>query len=182
MRLIKLTLGIENFIWTHDDIILNLNNKESPLIDFDNLTDQDKKIILSSAQRRDIIITNEENKEINTFNEKELNQYCMSIDVDDLQEEDQELQDLLEVNCVTVGDEIPEDKIEKSYKEDEVIDEVIKILNKNGHTVKRMISQMDINDSYFYNIIKACYNIESKNKRRKSILNEINNKLGELHG
>lgn len=179
MRLIKLKLGIENFIWTHNDIILNIENRESPLIDFDDLTDQDKKIILASEYRRDIIITNEENKQINNLNEKEITEYCTTINVEDIEDDEKELQDLLEVNCVTIGDEIEEEIIEE--EEDKSEEEAIKILNKNGHTVKRIISKMDINDDYFYKIIKACYNIERNNKKRKIILKEINSKLGQLN-
>lgn len=183
MRLIKIQLGSESFIWTHGDIVLTQTNPESPLIDFDSLTEEDKKIIIFARNRLEISIKNENNEKIDTFEENKINSKCISVDIDDVEpEEDKELEEILNINCVTVGEEpenIKEKEQEKEELDNKILEEAKALLNKNGNTVKKTISNLDITDDYFYKLINSCYNLEVKGKKRKSVLVEIGKKLGE---
>lgn len=174
MRLIKISLKRSVPFWSFKDIVLNANEPDSSFIDVDKLTETEVEVIQKSKDNGQIKIFDSSDNIIQSIKDtKELNEFL--VDIEDVDEEDEIIE---EIQSVTVPmDE--EDEEDYTIEEQDHTEEAEIIMKKNGNTVKKLISNMDSDDSFTEGIIKACLDYEKQNKKRKNMISFLIGKLKE---
>lgn len=165
MRLLQLKLGEANFWFLNENIKLDINNRSS-FIDINSLTDEEINAINSSLRSLLVYGFDLENNRITALQNLVLENTEFSINLEDEEEEDENAPEI-----VSITDEREEEEIEI---EEEDYEEAKILLSKNGNTVVKTLKEL--NDK---KILTACLQIEQSNKRRKSILNVLIEKLEE---
>jgi hypothetical protein len=152
---------------------INLRNSQdtSPLIDVDVLTDSQKTIINSSINRHEIAIYDKEGNHI-PGNLKNVNVVEGNhVSTDDIDEEEELYPEIVSVTSGTEPD--LEEEIPKEVFEDAEV-----MLNKNGNTVKKLVSAMDVTDTNAM-LLKASLELEYVGKNRPGVIKYIKKALLE---
>ena len=174
MRLIKISLKRSVPFWSFKDIVLNVNQPDSSFIDIDKFTDTEVEVIQKSKDNGQIKIVDSSDNIIQSIKDtKELNEFL--VDIEDVDEEDEVIE---EVQSVTVPmDE--EDEEDYVIEKQDYTEEAEIIMKKNGNTVRKLVSNMDVDDPSTEGIIKACLYHEKKVKQRKNMISFLISKLKE---
>lgn len=169
MRYFRIKLK-NNIIWgIHDlDLFLNVSEPLSDVIDMEDLGPQIYDIIKKSVLVGQIKILNLDGKEISLSDNQAEFTEC---DIADVEEDDVDFN----IVSATVEEDIVviEPEVE-DYKKAEVL------LGKNGNTVKKAIDRLSEGEDSI-KFIKACFELEENDKKRKGVISSLVEKLGELN-
>jgi len=176
MRYIQIKL-LEVSFWGLPDLDIFIHGNDiSPIIDLKTLDKQSYDIIKESYRTRCIDIVDIEGNDIKSLYKQ--GSEDSTPDISDIEEEDNSTYDIVSVTVSDDEEKSEENKeIEPSIKDYEKADT---ILSKNGNTSRKIIKSLK-NDLELIGLLKAIKELEIDNKNRKSILKEVDNKIGELN-
>lgn len=166
MRLIKVKIKPSIPFWLMGPVKLTQDNKESPYLDVDKLTEEQVSIILKAKEYGEIRIFDINEKEIASFSGGELEHgFIVSAD-------DEEEPFMPEIQSVTIPITHEEEEEEESYE-----DEAVLVLQKNGNTIKKMVQSMSSSSKENVKLLKAMLLMEKKDKKRNGIIEQIESVL-----
>jgi hypothetical protein len=200
MKVVKIELLKEGSFWFFQNMQLSPMERKSEPFDWDMLSSEIQENILRSqnqfgliriidlpkdavplfefedpnGNKHQAVFPPGENKQESTdgyFIEPEPTEEIPSITIEnddpeeELEPELEEVSLLSKVDVITVG---PDDD-----------DEAIALLNKNGNTIKKFLSNLGI-DSEKIHFVETCIRFESGSKNRLGVITDLNKKLAEL--
>lgn len=167
MRFVKLELWRTPF-WILPPITLNRENKISPLLDIDKLSEDQQEVINNSIEREYIRLLNENNERI--YGDLYTIDVIRNVDVtlDGPDDNESLAPEIISVTC-DEDDEEEYDDLELVVT-DEDIENAKRILSKNGNTVSKIVRNMPVNTKRLIPLLTACFDVEKDNKNRRSVL------------
>jgi hypothetical protein len=167
MRYIKLRLKNNSFWGIHElDLFLNSSHRISDVLDLGSLEPQIYDIIIKSVKLREVEALSLKGEKVSNLS-KEITDID-ECDISDVIEEDQ----VYDVVSATLPSE------EKIVIEPFVSDyeKASKLLERNGNTIKKTIGKLQ-QDKDSIRLLKACLELEKKNKNRDGVLVSVMQRL-----
>lgn len=172
MRLVKIKLSPQTPFWFLGDIVsLSKETPVSPLIDVDDLEDEQVKTINHSVRQLDIRLFDGEGKKIRKIDDARFVNGEYAVSTEDTVKEDND-DSLSGIESVTISDE-PEEVEEEtiSIQEDDLREASI-FLNRNGNTVRKMILNMPKSKDNLV-LLHACIQVESSSRARPGVIKRL---------
>lgn len=170
MQLISLELGKDQFFWSLDNVItLTSESNKSPLFDIEQLSDEARKTIENSIKFLIIKAFTSDGNRIKSIEHANFVDGELAVSIDDIEEDTFKY----EVKEITVKDDDDEEEEEEILQPSNAdIAEATKLLKKNGNTVKKYLSSLEVTKDKIP-FLHACLSIENSSKKPRYSIIEI---------
>jgi hypothetical protein len=175
MRLVRLKLREPTPFWILRPITLQKGKEFSPLLNIDNLTDDQKNTINRSVLAHEISLYDADGDLIEGTLANANKVYGNIVPVEDVPEEADVLPEIVSVTVDEDEDEPEEDEepITESHYEDARI-----LVARNGNTVKKAISLLPKTEENL-TLLHACLEVEAEGKSRDGVMYSIQKAISE---